>query len=110
MSLKHGALACVLFTLFRTASAFTECSLNPTSTWLALDGNNVWICFDKGNCVYKDVGGYVTDKHLGRMYAMGLTAVSTGKPLLVRYSDAVSCGGLDASSKTNRVDGLWLVK
>jgi len=99
-----------LFIFSQAAQAFTECALTPTGAWLALDGNNVWICFDKGNCVYKELGGAVTEKHLGRMYAMGLTAISAQKMLAVRYTDALTCSALGAGNNSNRLDGIWIIK
>jgi hypothetical protein len=91
--------------------AFTECRLTPHNVWSALDGQNIWICFKAGNCVFKNQSATITEKHLDRMYAMGMAAVSAGKDLLVRYTeDNLNCSVLGTSHKTDAILGMWFMK
>lgn len=108
--MKNFVLVMVLSLISYQAVAITECPLVPRQVWTALDGSNIWICFEKGNCIFKSQGPAMTDKQLDRMYAAALAAISTGKNLLVRYSVTLDCNALDNSHKTDQIDGLWYVK
>ncbi len=90
------------------AIAFTECQMAPRNVWSALDGSNIWVCFDKDNCVYKELGGSVTESHLNRMYTAALTAINAQKTLTIRYTATLDCNALNATSKTNQIEGFWL--
>jgi hypothetical protein len=108
--MKRLVLTLMAAVLPMTGEAYTECVMSPIRAWTPLDGtSSVWICFSQGNCVYKQLGGSITEKHLDRMLTMGLTALATNAQMIVRYNaDGVVCAAQSTSS--DQIGGVWISK
>ena len=110
MKFRRCLVALVAAGTMQNSYAFTECVMKPESTWLALDASAVWICFEKGNCIYKALGGIITERHLDGMYSTALAAITASKALRVRYTGTVDCNAFNSSTHTNLVEGMWYLK
>ena len=109
--LKRISLIFLVLLLWSGRSiAFTECEKTPSSVWQAFDtAGNIYICFVSGDggCIRKSLNtSNMDERKLNNFYAMGLTAVATGRTLRVRYPE----NGYDCTSTTTREDvqGIWL--
>jgi|GEM_PF-4195982 len=80
---------------------------NQTKTNASPDQETVWIAFsDGGSPVYKK-REQISEGQMARFYAQALTAITSGKKLLVRYPEnGLSCPPV--GSARNDILGMWI--
>ncbi len=81
--------------------AYTECQLTPFRVYT--DSGVVWITWTTGQSTYVAL----SDPAAKLYYTSALTALTSGRNMIVRIADGTTCAAIPASGMT--FIGLWLI-
>ncbi len=100
----------LLFTIATTSANAIDCEMAPTRVLLSTNNRSVWIC-ENDKCVHQQKASHNLQSQVDKLYTLGLTAVSTGKTITVKFNSNTDCFTLlrhQSVESHKQITQIWL--